>query len=101
MKEAYVPTKGMKIGIVALIAHFPLIIYGHHIALDACMVNQQAASAITAGMAAFAAGFGAYQVKRRRSIFGRVVAGWLDDLRENLTCRLGRWGLAGVSISHQ
>ena len=81
MKEEYVPTKGMKIGIAALIAHFPLMVYAHHITLAAWMVNQQAANAITASVATFVFGFGAYQVKRRRSIFGRVVAGWLDSLR--------------------
>ncbi len=81
MQREYVPTKGMKIGIAALIAHFPLIIYAQHVALEACLVDQQAANAISALMAALVLGFGAYHVKRRRSIFGRVVAGWLDDMR--------------------
>ena len=59
MKEEYVPTKGMKIGIAALIAHFPLMVYAHHITLAAWMVNQQAANAITASVATFVFGFGA------------------------------------------
>lgn len=73
MQNECVPTKGMKIGIAVLIAHFPLLIYAQHIALEACFVNQQVANGISALMAAFALGFSAYQVKRRRSIFGQAM----------------------------
>ena len=70
------PSKCLKIGIAALLACSPLLAHAHHVA----QTDHQVAGAALAGAVAIALGLGAYLVKSRRSIFGRAVAGWLDNL---------------------